>query len=146
MTGRLKTKEVMTLLRESGFKVTPQRLAVYDALSQTTAHPNAEMLYQELKPYYPTMSLATIYKALGIFCEVGLAQALNVGEESFRFDANAKAHPHIRCAICGRVDDIENLPEKTMEQQAGIATGYEVTGHQYYFFGICPNCQKRQKH
>ena len=51
MTGRLKTKEVMTLLRESGFKVTPQRLAVYDALSQTTAHPNAEMLYQELKPY-----------------------------------------------------------------------------------------------
>ena len=44
----LKPKEVTALLRERGFKVTPQRLAVYNALAHTTEHPSAEALYQEL--------------------------------------------------------------------------------------------------
>ena len=62
----LKPKEVTALLRERGFKVTPQRLAVYNALAHTTEHPSAETLYQELLPDYPTMSLATVYKSLNI--------------------------------------------------------------------------------
>lgn len=146
MRVRLKPQEVTALLRERGFKVTPQRLAVYDALSRTTAHPNAEMLYRKLQPDYPTMSLATVYKALSILCEIGLAQALNVGEESFRYDANTAQHPHVRCMQCGRVDDIKNsLTAKEMEKQAADETGYKITDHQYYFFGICPACQSAKK-
>ena len=83
----LKPKEVTALLRERGFKVTPQRLAVYNALAHTTEHPSAETLYQELLPDYPTMSLATVYKSLNILCAVGIVQELNVGEDSFRYDA-----------------------------------------------------------
>ncbi|MCR5438939.1 MAG: transcriptional repressor [Selenomonas sp.] len=146
MKTRLKPKEVTALLREHGFKVTPQRLAVYDVLAHTTAHPNAETIYQELQPYYPTMSLATVYKALAILCEVGLAQELNLGEEAFRYDANTSHHPHVRCTCCGRVDDIMgNLSSEAMEQQAAVETGYAITDHQYYFFGICPECQKAGK-
>lgn len=143
----LKPQEVTALLRARGFKVTPQRLAVYEALSQTAAHPNAETLYRQLQPFYPTMSLATVYKALSILCEVGLAQALNVGEESFRYDAKTVRHPHVRCMQCGRVDDIlRELPADKMERQAADETGYEITDHQYYFFGVCPACRKAKKH
>ena len=93
-------------MREKGFKVTPQRLAVYDALSSTKSHPNAEMLYNMLQPSYPTMSLATVYKTMDIFAELGLIQVLNVGEDSYRYDAETGNHPHIRCTECNRVDDI----------------------------------------
>ena len=82
----LQAKEVTQILRAHGYKVTPQRLAVYHALARTTAHPQAETLYAELLPLYPTMSLATVYKTLGILCEVGLAQELNVGEDAYRYD------------------------------------------------------------
>ncbi len=147
MRAMLNPKEVTALLRERGFKVTPQRLAVYRALAHTTAHPNAEMLYRELQPYYPTMSLATVYKALAILCEVGLAQELNVGEDAFRYDANTAAHPHVRCTCCGRVDDIMgDLDAAGVEQQAAAATGYDITAHQLYFFGLCPACQNAKKH
>lgn len=147
MKTMMKPKEVTALLREQGFKVTPQRLAVYNALLHTTAHPNAEMLYRELQPYYPTMSLATIYKTLSILCEVGLARELNVGEEAFRYDANTSHHPHIRCIKCGRVDDVmTELPSRDMEQAAAQETGYVLTDHQYYFFGICPVCQTAKNH
>ena len=142
----LKPKEVTALLRERGFKVTPQRLAVYNVLSHTTAHPNAEMLYRELQPYYPTMSLATVYKTLAILCEVGLAQELNVSEDAFRYDANTQPHPHVRCTCCGRVDDIMDLSTDSLEAQAASETGYQIEAHQYYFFGVCPSCQGQKKH
>ena len=142
----LKPKEVTALLRERGFKVTPQRLAVYNVLSHTTAHPNAEMLYRELQPYYPTMSLATVYKTLSILCEVGLAQELNVSEDAFRYDANTQPHPHVRCTCCGRVDDIMDLTTDSLEAQAASETGYHIEAHQYYFFGVCPSCQGQKKH
>ena len=142
----LKPKEVTALLRERGFKVTPQRLAVYNVLSHTTAHPNAEMLYRKLQRYYPTMRLATVYKTLSILCEVGLAQELNVSEDAFRYDANTQPHPHVRCTCCGRVDDIMDLSTDSLEAQAASETGYQIEAHQYYFFGVCPSCQGQKKH
>ena len=51
-------KETAQLLREKGLKVTPQRIAVYNMLLGTTAHPNAEMIYKTLEPTNPTMSLS----------------------------------------------------------------------------------------
>lgn len=138
----LKPAEVADKLRSKGFKVTPQRLAVYNALAHTTAHPNAETLYKELLPYYPTMSLATVYKTLGILCEVGLAQELNVGEDAFRYDANTSHHPHVRCVVCGRVDDVTGIEADALERKAESSTGYQMTARQLYFFGICPACQE----
>ena len=90
---------VADILRSHGFKVTPQRLAVYDALQHTTEHPNAEMLYNMLLPAYPTMSLATVYKTMEIFDRIGLVQVLNIGEDSYRYDARMENHPHIRCDV-----------------------------------------------
>ena len=52
----LTSQELTNLLRERGYKVTPQRLAVYEALADETWHPNAEMLFNKLQPKFPAMS------------------------------------------------------------------------------------------
>ena len=140
----LQAKEVTQILRAHGYKVTPQRLAVYHALARTTAHPQAETLYAELLPLYPTMSLATVYKTLGILCEVGLAQELNVGEDAYRYDANTAPHPHICCRVCGRVDDVSGLSLTGLQREAASCTGYEVTEQQVYFYGVCPACREQE--
>ena len=88
-------KETAQLLREKGLKVTPQRIAVYNMLLGTTAHPNAEMIYKTLELTNPTMSLATVYKTLDFFKQLGLVQELNVGESSSRYDAVVRCHPRI---------------------------------------------------
>ena len=105
------------------------------------------MLYQKLTPKYPTMSLATVYKTLDILCTVGLAQELNVGEDAFRYDANTSNHPHVRCTVCGRVDDVPVLNDVGLLRQAAASTGYDITGRQIYLYGVCPRCQeKKRKH
>ena len=134
---------VTALLREKGFKVTPQRLAIYDVLYHTTEHPSAEMIFSQLQPQYPTMSLATVYKTIEILREIGLVQVLNVGEESFRYDANTENHPHVRCMVCKRVDDIFGVDAQPFVESAAQKTAYELTGQQFYFYGVCPACQAK---
>ena len=133
---------ITTILREKGFKVTPQRLAVYDVLSRSTAHPSAEMIFNELQPHYPTMSLATVYKTLDILREIGLVQILNAGEDSFRYDAITPNHPHIRCTSCNRIDDLHDVEASDFITAVARTTPYQLTGQQFYFFGLCPSCQK----
>jgi len=136
-------KEVTALLREKGFKVTPQRLAIYNVLSNTTEHPSAEMIFSKLQEFYPTMSLATVYKTIEILKEIELVQILNVGEESFRYDANTDTHPHVRCLVCNRVDDIYGVDESAYVKEISEKTAYRLSGQQFYFYGVCPECQSK---
>lgn len=136
-------QRVTEVLREKGLKVTPQRLAVYHALYNTTEHPSAEMLFQKLQLNYPTMSLATVYKTIEVLKEIGLVQALNVGEDSFRYDANVEKHPHVKCMLCQCVDDIFGVDDSGFVGEVAEKTSYQLTGQQFYFYGICPTCQTK---
>lgn len=139
----LTMKELAKLLRDNGCKVTPQRLAVYDMLAHTTEHPTAEMIYSKVREQYPSMSFATVYKTVEIFSRLHVVQVLNTGEESFRYDANVQEHPHIQCTKCGRVFDLPAVDAREMENKIAQDTGFEVTGHQFYFYGICPECHRK---
>jgi Fur family peroxide stress response transcriptional regulator len=138
--------ENLTLLfKEKNLKLTPQRYAIYKYLKSTKSHPSAEMIYDNLKANYPTMSLATIYKTLKTLIELGVVIELNVGEDNFRYDANTSQHPHIICLSCGRVDDIENADFNFLDDEAKKYTDYKIDTHQLYFYGICPECQKKSE-
>ena len=136
-------KETAQILREKGLKVTPQRIAVYNMLMSTHEHPNAEMIYKTLEPTNPTMSLATVYKTLDFFKQLGLVQELNVGEPSSRYDAVVQCHPHTVCKVCGRVDDLhlEALTEVTKKLVPDL--DFDVEMEQLILYGTCSECRKK---
>lgn len=133
---------ITEVLRDHGYKVTPQRLAVYDVIDQNKTHPNAEAIYKELQPKYPSMSLATVYKTMEIFAKIGVVQVLQCEEESHRFDFNVSPHAHIRCTVCNRVDDV-GVDMEALKQMAAKETNYKVDGIGLSFTGICADCQKK---
>lgn len=129
-------------LKSNNLKVTPQRLAIYSLLSKTYKHPSAETIYNELKETYPTMSLATVYKTLSSLKLVNLIQELNVGEDSYRYDANTNSHPHIICIKCNNIFDFHSINviedvKKDIEEK----TEFELLYEQVYFYGICKECK-----
>ena len=136
----LNSEELTVVLRQNGYKVTPQRLAVYEALSKTKEHPSAEMLFATLQPNYPSMSFATVYKTVEILNKLGLIQIINTGEDSFRYDADISEHSHIQCSSCGRVDDVPDLNDSAVIKKVEEFSGYNVDKHQFYFFGTCGEC------
>lgn len=138
--------DVVTRLREKGYKVTPQRLAVWNAIDGVHTHPTAEMIYQSLYPENPTMSLATVYKTLEIFANIGLVKILDVGDDASHYDWDTHEHSHIRCTSCNRIDDLAHVNMGPLAQAVEENSAYRVTGQQITFQGICPDCQKKESH
>jgi Fur family transcriptional regulator, peroxide stress response regulator len=135
------------ILRTKKIKVTPQRMAVYSILKKTRAHPNVEMIFQKLKPDYPAMSLATVYKTVDVLKRVGLIQELNVGESGLRYDAVVSPHSHVYCENCGKVDDVDGLEldefqDHSLFEIVKEKSGFNISAVQLYFFGICPQCSE----
>ena len=133
--------QITAIFKEKKLKLTPQRLAVYNYLMNTTAHPSADAIYTDIHIQYPTMSLATVYKALKTLVEVGLVQEINVGEGNFRDDGNSSRHPHLQCLKCGKVDDFNELILDNLNSLAQANTDYKIVSNKVYFYGYCKNCQ-----
>ncbi|MBE3592904.1 MAG: transcriptional repressor [Thermoanaerobacter sp.] len=135
-------EEAAVLLKQKGLKVTPQRLAILNLLRNTKEHPTAETIYKKLVSDFPTMSLATVYKTLEVLKNIGLIQELNVGEGSFRYDANTNSHTHLVCFGCGKVEDLDESVLQNLIEEAKKHTDYKLVEQKLYFYGYCPACQK----
>lgn len=131
------------VFKEKKLKLTPQRIAVYKYLKSTKEHPSAEIIYKALQEDYPTMSLATVYKALKTLVEVDLVQEINVGEGNFRYDGKICPHSHIQCLSCGKVEDIEGFCFTDLNENIKQHTNYEVMTSQVYFYGLCGECKNK---
>ncbi|MDO4530990.1 MAG: Fur family transcriptional regulator [Bacillota bacterium] len=136
-------KETAQSLREKGLKVTPQRIAVYNMLMSTHEHPNAEMIYKALEPSNPTMSLATVYKTLDSFKQLGLVQELNVGESSSRYDAVVRCHPHTVCKVCGKVEDLQKTELTEVTKKLVPDLDFDIDCEQLILYGTCGACRKK---
>lgn len=97
--------DIKKLLVEKGLKVTPQRIAVYNALLDRHDHPTAEMLFSELLNQFPGLSVATVYNALDSLCRVGLVYRVKTGQGNQRYDAIQEPHHHLYCAASDRMED-----------------------------------------
>ena len=132
---------IAPIFKEKNLKLTPQRLAVYNYLINTTSHPSADIIYTDIHVQYPTMSLATVYKGLKTLVDVGLIQEINVGEGNFRYDGNSMPHPHLQCLGCGKVADFKDLSLDNLNSLASEHTDYKILSNKVYFYGYCTDCQ-----
>ena len=114
------------------------RERIYEAVAASRIHPSAEMIYQQLKPYLPQLSLGTVYRNLQQLSEEGRLRRLCVSGAD-RFDAAMEPHTHFCCSCCGQVLDLPLSYDSSLDQ-AAEKLGCQVTGHSLMFFGICPRC------
>lgn len=130
-------------LKSNSCKITPQRIAVYQTLKETTDHPNAETVFKKLYPTYPTMSLATVYKSLELFSKLGLIQVINIGENSFRYDAKTEEHQHIICTKCSKIQDLNSNIFEDLSTKVQDASSFKIEKQQLCFYGVCSDCMRK---
>ena len=118
-----------------------KREAIYNALTATHEHPSAEWLYQQLKPQYPDLSLATVYRNLKEMVAQGDAVIVGTLDGKERFDACHHPHAHLLCRGCGCVIDIElehGLDTQCRDTESEYAVSIDPYG--VHFTGLCKNC------
>lgn len=124
----------------AGQRLTPQREAVYEYLRGVHHHPTAEEVYLAVKRRLPRVSLATVYNALELLVDCGLASKYTGGGSSTRYDIRTDAHSHARCLRCGAVEDVDAVPDPRWVAQ--IPAGrFRPTGFRFELLGECAACR-----
>ncbi len=125
-------------------RLTTQRQIILEELSKVKTHPTASELYDLVRKRLPHIGLGTVYRNLELMADSGMILKIEVSGTQKRFDATTKAHYHIRCSVCGKVDDIDVPVINELVSQAAKTTNYLILGHHIEFTGICNACQKKQ--
>jgi len=123
-------------------RMTHQREVILDEMGKCKGHPTADALYERIKKKLPRISLATVYRNLEILSEAGIIRKLEISGRQKRFDRQLEQHHHIYCVQCHRVD---NLKVETVSPDSAVEIGYRISGCRIEFFGICPECQKKNE-
>jgi Fur family transcriptional regulator, peroxide stress response regulator len=135
-------REVRAALRAAGCRYTAQRAAVYTYLEQVEHHPTADQVYQAVRQRIPQISLATVYNALEALVESQLANKLNNGAGSARYDCGGDEHYHLRDVHTGEVRDLaidydpqllKKLSPRLLKKLA--RDGFQVTGYRLEVLG-----------
>jgi Fur family peroxide stress response transcriptional regulator len=101
-------------LQEKGLKVTPQRLAIYEAIVKLNNHPTAENVIEYIKANHPNISVGTVYKVLDSLVDNALLKKVKTERDIMRYDAVLSNHHHLYCAETDRIEDYENEKLNTL--------------------------------
>ena len=135
---------IIRKLRETGHKITPQRLAIIRYIAKA-GHPRVEDIYDHIKKDFPTMSLATVYRNIVLVKSHGEILELGFPDGSNRYDGNKPyPHPHVICIRCKQIvdPDLDSLDD--MKQEVAAETNFKILNHRLDFFGICSNCMAEE--
>ncbi len=97
--------EIKDKLTEKGLKVTPQRLAIYEAVLELKNHPAADNIVGYIRDNHPGISTATVYKVLEALVDSGLVKMVKTDCDVMRYDAITQNHHHLYCAQSDRIED-----------------------------------------
>lgn len=112
-----------------------------DVVNRLKSHATADEVYAEVAATHPNISKATVYRNLNLLSEMGMIRKLEIPGGADRFDHICKEHCHVKCEKCGRVFDIEIPYIDGLDHLVENRNGFELTGYDILFRGICPGCR-----
>lgn len=126
--------------RRHGLKVTPQRMATYQALLETDEHPSAQMVFRRVRRVFPTISLDTVNRTLLTLSDMGLARIVEGSGDAKRFDGNVAGHQHFKCVKCKRIIDVHHEPFDRITVPENLGARFTVLRTTVYMEGVCDRC------
>ena len=134
-------QDLVERLRKWSVRVTPQRLAIAEAVLNSTDHPTVQQIYDRVRDHFPSMTLATIYSTLAVLGRTGLIQELPFPRMS-RYEPNMDPHVNLVCIQCENVMDAEAGDEAVVRLRDRVLgdSDFEVAWQRVDFYGWCPSC------
>lgn len=124
---------------EAGLKITDQRKAILKALEDSEDHPSVETVCERAKKIDASISIATVYRTLGLLAELGLVLKHDFGGAFARFEVKPEAdhdhHHHLIDTETGAVVEFQNADLEKLVHRIADELGYEVVDHIFEIFG-----------
>ena len=135
-----RVEELVRKFRDHGYKMTPQRRAILEAISAAPSHPTAEQIYETVRERMPYTSLATVYNTLRELVTIHELQELDLGSGVRRYELAEQEHAHMVCLCCGQIQDLSgDFDElKSLFRQQD---GFEPLHYALTVYGYCADCR-----
>lgn len=134
------------ILKEKGYRLTPQRLMVIDALHSHDHHISAEELYAQVKAKYPYANISTVYRTLELLKELNLVNEIDLGDGRVRYHPAEKGHHHhLVCNKCGKVIDLPESAVVTLSNAISRDYKFNAELKHLAIFGVCSECQNTKR-
>ena len=92
-------------LAEKGMKITPQRMAILEAIYELNNHPTADNIIEFIRKTHPNVAIGTVYKVLETLVENGLIKKVTTDRDFMRYDGILENHHHLYCSSCDLIED-----------------------------------------
>lgn len=128
-----------------GIKATQQRRQIFDALSRSMDHPDAECIYKQVRKKIPAISLDTVYRNLHTLEKHGIIQRAGTPDSRARYDANTDMHHHFVCVECGLITDFTDSSLDKYRPPKNISMAGEIRRLRIELHGRCSRCASADK-
>jgi Fur family transcriptional regulator, ferric uptake regulator len=131
-------------LKEKGYRMTSQRLAVLKAAAETPGHFTAEELHRTLNR--SDIGIATVYRTVQLLLEMGYLKQAYIPGGSAVYEYNedgGHSHAHMQCSVCGALLELREDMMEDMEKAVLQQYGFEVADHHITLTGLCNECRRK---
>ena len=131
------------IIREMGLKVTHQRMAILEALSNGRAHVTAQEVFENVNSKHPEIGFATVYRFLRKLTEQNFVTEVRMGGLPARYELTPQTHhDHLTCIQRSKSVEFENPQIEALQVQVAQENGFYLTGHVLELYGICADCRE----
>ncbi len=131
-------------LKSENLKSSIQREDILKIFYNSGKHLTAEELYDICRENIPNLGIATIYRALKLFCSIGICKEIVVDDGVTRYEINddKNHHDHLICTKCGIFVEIVSPEIEKIQKKISASHGFELINHRLNLYGICPACRR----
>ena len=132
-------------LRDRGYRITPQRQLVFEAVVALD-HATPEELLARVQDTAEGVNLSTVYRTLEVLEEVGLVTHTHLGHGASTYHpATAAQHLHLVCRACGSVTEADVTLADQLVGSLERAHGFDTDVHHFAIYGLCAACQRAEE-
>ena len=139
------THEFHTLLRKSGYRATPSRIAILEAFRSSKNPLSAQEIIEMLPA---TIDQATVYRNLKSLEGKGVIKQIDLRHNHAHYElADLKEHHHLICLRCGRIEDVHHCGALAVQDAVLKSSKHfsEIRSHSLEFYGLCTACSKKRE-
>ncbi|TMK17258.1 MAG: transcriptional repressor [Actinobacteria bacterium] len=133
---------VMTLLREQGLRMTPQRRAIVSEVMRTQGHISPAQMARTIQGEMPGVNASTIYRTLTLLEEVGVLQHSHLESGAEYHKTDEAQHVHLTCSRCGRDDALSLREADKLGSLIHAHHGFVADLTHFAITGLCADCAR----
>ena len=135
--------ELQETLRAKGYRITPQRQLVLDAVTEL-GHATPEEAYGWVKERSSAVNISTIYRTLELLEELGLVNHTHLSHGSPTYHAAGEdQHVHLVCRGCGSISEVDPTVMLPVTDRLLAERGFRVDVGHVSLFGVCEDCKEQ---